>query len=166
MPSKPRKLLKIPDEYLEAIQIGRPLFSPLFQFENGLRLALHKYMTILYSEDWWETSLKDRLPDLYQYVEEQKVKRDNMPWIGDSSRTNLLPLHSLTLGQLQKIVEHYRSEIIPDLFPNIEFFTGHMEIIKRVRNLFSHMYPCITSANVATANREIQTLTEHLNAKL
>ena len=164
--AKPHKLVKIPDEYLEAIQIGRPVFSPLFQFENGLRLAIHKFMSELYTEDWWETSLKERLPDMYDYVEGLKKRNDKMPWIGDSARVKLLPVHSITLGQLETIVRHYESECIPDLFPTLDFFTGHMEVVKRVRNFYSHMYPCITPKDVRTATREIQTLVEHLDTKL
>ncbi len=50
----------------------------------------------------------------------------------------------ITLGQLEEIVKAYKSDCIPQLFPNIEFFVGHMELIKRVRNMYSHMFPCIT----------------------
>jgi len=163
-----RRIVKVPNEYLEAIAISEPLFPTLFQFENGLRLAVHKYLSAYYGEDWWEVSLKHKkeLHTIYKYVEDQKEKRSYMPWIGDSQRTPVLPIHAITLGQLEQIVIHYKSDLIPQLFKTLDFFTGHMEVIKRVRNLFSHMYPCITKRDVRAAKREILTLCDHLNSKL
>ena len=113
------------------IPVGTQLFSPLYQFENELRLAIHKFLSSFYSQDWWEVSLKDRLPTIYEYAEEQKQKRDLMPWIGDSTDIEILPIHLITLGQLEEIVKAYRSECIPELFPTMEFFLGHMEEIIR-----------------------------------
>jgi hypothetical protein len=161
-----RRILNIPREYLEAVSIGHQVFSPIFQFENGLRLAVHKFMVTCYGTDWWELSLKLRLPDIYNYVETQKLKKSYMPWIGDSTRVPLLPIHLITLGQLEQIIVHYKSDCIPELFPTIDFFTGHMEVIKRVRNFFSHMYPCITTHDVVIAKREIMTLCDHLRSKV
>jgi len=89
-----------------------------------------------------------------------------MPWIGASSRVSVLPIHLITLGQLEEIVKSYRSDCIPQLFPTIEFFLGHMEAIKRVRNLYSHMFPCITKDDCKLAKREIVTLAAHINSKL
>jgi hypothetical protein len=161
-----RRILNIPEEYLEAVRIGQPVFSPIYQFENGLRLAVHKFMVTCYGVDWWELSLKNRLPDIYDYAEEQKLKKSYMPWIGDSRRVTVLPIHLVTLGQLEQIIIHYKSDCIPELFPTIDFFTGHMEVIKRVRNLFSHMYPCITNHDVVVVKREIRTLCDHLKSKV
>lgn len=160
------RILQIPKEFLEAIDIGEPIFPFLFQFENGLRLAVNDFLVVCYGPDWWEKSLKFKKSDLYDYVEGQKQKRSYMPWIGDSSRVTTLPIHSITLGQLEQIVISYKSDCIPQLFPTIEFFIGHLEIIKRVRNLFAHMHPCITKRDVTTAKREIITLCEHINSKL
>lgn len=161
-----RRILRIPREYLEAIPIGARLFPELFQFENGLRLVIHKYLTSCYGANWWDESLKLRRSTIHDYAEGQKTKRSYMPWIGDSSRTTVLPIHSVTLGQLEEIVKAYQSECIPELFPSLDFFTGRMEIIKRVRNLFSHMYPCITDRDVTVAKRDIKTLCEHIATKL
>lgn len=163
-----RRIVTIPEEYIEAIHIAQPVFSSFFQFENGLRLAVHKYLQACYGPNWWETSLKQKreLERLYKYVEDLKQKTSYMPWIGDSTITTLLPLHSITLGQLEQIVISYKSELVPQLFPSLDFFTGHMEVIKRIRNLFAHMYPCITAKDIRVAKREIQTLCEHINTKL
>jgi hypothetical protein len=161
-----KRLLRIPKEYCDAIPIGERLFSPLFQFENGLRLAVHRFLTMCYGIDWWDMSIKKRLPDIYKYAENQKSKMDMMPWIGDSASVTVLPIHLVTLGQLEEIVKEYRTECIPDLFPNMEFFLGHMECIKRVRNLYAHMFPCLTRKDSQLARREIITLSSHINARL
>ena len=159
-------MVRIPKEYCEVLPIGERLFSPLFQFENGLRLAIHKFLSTCYGEQWWEYSLKNQLPDLYDYVEKQKAKIDQMPWIGDTSRIEVLPIHLVTLGQLEEIVKKYRADCIPELFPTMEFFLGHMECVKRVRNLFAHMFPCVARKDSTLARREILTLSSHVNTKL
>lgn len=156
----------MPAEYLLAIEMGNLLFPSLFQFENGLRLLIHNFLSQCYGKDWWIASLKSQLDKVYQYAENQKNRMDNMPWIGDSAIVEVLPIHLVTLGQLEEIVKRYHSECIPELFPTMEFFLGHMEVIKRVRNLYSHMFPCITRGDVRLAKREILTLCSHINAKL
>jgi osmotically inducible protein OsmC len=62
---------------------------------------------------------------------------------------------------LEEVVKRYRSDCIPELFPTIEFFLGHMEVIKRVRNLYSHMFPCITKQDCTLAKRGT-----HINSRL
>jgi len=161
-----KRLVRIPVEYLDVIPVGTQLFSPLYQFENGLRIAIHNFLSTCYSQDWWEVSLQTRLPTIYKYAQEQKQKLDLMPWIGDSAEITILPIHLVTLGQLEEIVKAYRSDCIPQLFPTMEFFLGHMECIKRVRNLFSHMVPCLTQKDTQLARGEIRALTSHINTRL
>lgn len=161
-----RRLVRIPKDYLEVIDLGNVLFPALYQFENGLRLAIHGFLTVCYGSDWWDVSLQPLLPNIFAYAERQKAKMDAMPWIGASSKVAVLPVHLVTLGQLEEIVKRYRSDCIPDLFPSLDFFTGHMEVIKRVRNLYSHMFPCITRHDCTLAKREIQTLASHINDRL
>lgn len=160
------RLLRIPQDYFEAIEFGNILFPSLYQFENGLRLAINKFLATCYGADWWEVSLKTRVPEIYQYAENQEQRRHSMPWIGASARVPVLRIHLITLGQLEEIVKAYRSDCIPDLFPTLEFFLGHMDVIKRVRNLYSHMFPCITRSDCRVAKREIATLATHINARL
>ncbi|MGH7452137.1 MAG: hypothetical protein ACRENG_12380 [bacterium] len=161
-----RRIVRIPKEYFEAVDLGNLLFSPLFQLENGLRLAIHKHLTVCYGTDWWQVSLRPRLPMIYDYAENQKKRLDVMPWVGASLRVPVLFIHLVTLGHLEEIVKKYQSDCIPQLFPTLEFFLGHMEAIKRVRNLFSHMFPCITRDDCRLAKREILTLASHINSKL
>lgn len=168
MPSrnKIRRIVKIPKEYLEAVELGNVLFPSLFQLENGLRLAINNHLTVCYGIDWWNISLQTRLSQIYTYSQTQQTRQGTMPWIGASSRVPVLPIHLVTLGHLEEIIRNYRSDCIPQLFPTLEFFLGHMEAIKRVRNLYSHMFPCITKDDCKLAKREIATLASHINSKL
>jgi hypothetical protein len=138
----------------------------LYQFENGLRLALNSFLTTCYGPDWWNESLRQKLHPVFEYAENQQKKLDLMPWIGASTVVEVLPIHLVTLGQLEEIVKAYKSECIPQLFPNLEFFLGHMELIKRVRNMYSHMFPCISRNDCQFARSEILILASHINSKL
>lgn len=127
---------------------------------------VNSYLEVCYGRDWWEVSLKARRKEIFNYAQDQQDKLNLMPWIGTSSSVKVLPVHLVTLGQLEEIVKSYRSECIPQLFPTIEFFTGHMELIKRVRNMYTHMFPCITREDCRVAKSEIRTLSRHINAML
>lgn len=164
--SKVRRIVKIPAEYFAALDVGTSVFPSLYQFENGLRLVLHNFLTTCYGPDWWDLSLQQRLPTVFAYARDQRAKLDAMAWLGSSTAVNVLPVHLITLGQLEEIVKAYRSDCIPEVFPTIEFFLGHMELIKRIRNMYSHMFPCITRADSLTAKSEIRTLARHINSKL
>jgi hypothetical protein len=161
-----RRIIKIPDEYLEVIDLGNVLFPSLYQLENGLRLAIHSYLTTCYGSNWWDISLKVKLPIIWQYADDQQKHHHSMPWIGNSARVKVLPIHLVTLGHLEEIIKKYKSDCIPQLFPTLEFFLGHMEVVKRVRNLYSHMFPCITKSDCEVAKREIMTLASHINTRL
>lgn len=161
-----KRIVKIPSEYIEVVKLSNILFPALYQFENGLRLAVYHYLAACYGLDWWTTSLQTQLPAIFQYEANQRSKMATMPWIAASARVTVLPVHLVTLGHLEEIIKRYRSDCIPELFPTLEFFLGHMEAIKRVRNLYSHMFPCITRQDTALAKREILTLASHLNSKL
>jgi hypothetical protein len=157
--------LRIPRPYLDVIPLGKGMFSSFYQFENGLRLAIHRHLGTCYG-DWWESKLRFELPNIYDYATQQQRKADMMPWIGDSARTQVLPIHRVTLGHLEEIVKKFQADCIPELFPSLDFFTGHMICIKRVRNLYTHMFPCLDVQDSRLAKREIKTLADHLTSKL
>jgi hypothetical protein len=161
-----KRVVRLPVEYSEAMELGYFLFPAFYQFENGLRIALDSFLKTCYGQDWWNVSLQAKLNGIFVYAENQRKKLDAMPWIGDSSAVTVLPVHLITLGQLEEIVRKYQSDCIPDLFPNIEFFVGHMELIKRVRNMYSHMFPCITRQDCQDAKSEIRVLSRHINSLL
>jgi len=160
------RIVNLPAEYFEGIEIGNSLFPSLYQFENGLRVLLHSYLTTCYGPDWWAVSLQPRLRTVFDYAENQQRRLDSMPWMGASSVVTVLPIHLVTLGHLEELVKIYRSDCIPQLFPTMEFFLGHMEVIKRVRNMYSHMFPCITKDDCEIVESEIRTLAKHINARL
>lgn len=168
MPGKrrPRRVVRIPHEYLEVLDLSYFLFPSLYQFENGLRLAINNFLTTCYGPDWWNLSLNTKLPHIWIYSENQRRQTNAMPWIGNSARIPILPIHLVTLGHLEEIVKKYQSDCIPQLFPTLDFFIGHMHVVKRVRNLYTHMFPCLTRGDCATARREIITLAAHINTKL
>lgn len=141
------------------------MFSVLYQFENGLRLAIHEQMSLFY-DDWWESKVKFDLPTIYKNVDDRKRRRDLMPWVGSSFPVTVLPIHLTTLGEAEEIVKKYQSECIPELFPSLHFFLGHMDYIKLVRNLYAHMFPCLTDSDVRSAKSEIRTLCQSLREKL
>ncbi|SRR6266487_124209 len=161
-----KRIVRLPSPYFEALGMGNLLFPALYQFENGLRVLLDSFLQTCYGPDWWNVSLKVKLQTVFDYAESQKKKLDAMPWIGDSSAVAVLPVHLVTLGHLEEIVKAYRSDCIPELFPTIEFFLGHMELIKRVRNMYTHMFPCITRSDCTVTRSEIRVLALHINAKL
>jgi len=164
--ARPRRIVRLPPEYFGAIDLGNIIFPALYEFENGLRLLLNSYLQTCYGSDWWNMSLKDKLQTVFQYSETQQKRLDSMPWIGSSSVVKVLPVHLVTLGHLEEIVKAYSSDCIPELFPTLEFFLGHMEVIKRVRNMYTHMFPCITRRDCQVARSEIRVLAFHLNSKL
>lgn len=163
---KAKRLLRIPAPYFEALDAANVLFPALYQFENGLRLTIHHYLATCYGVNWWTVSLQHKMPAVFQYEATQRAKLAVTPWLGASTKVAVLPVHLITLGQLEDITRRYQSDCIPELFPTLEFFLGHMDVIKRVRNMYSHMFPCITKNDVRVAKREILTLSEHLNTKL
>ena len=165
-PVRFEKLVKLPADYFDGLHIGNVLFPTLYQFENGLRIVLDSYLTTCYGANWWDVSLKPRLQTVFDYADNQKKKLDAMPWMGASSVVAILPIHLVTLGHLEEVVKVYKSGCIPQLFPTMEFFLGHMEVIKRVRNMYSHMFPCITESDCQVAENEVRVLALHINSKL
>jgi hypothetical protein len=148
------------------MDLGNIIFPALYQFENGLRLLINGYLETCYGVNWWDESLRAKRKEIFDYAADQRKRLDVMPWIGSSSAVKVLPVHLVTLGQLEEIVKAYRSECIPQLFPTVEFFAGHMELIKRVRNMYTHMFPCISRGDCDVARSEIRVLARHINSKL
>lgn len=164
--NKIRRIVKIPSQYMEAIDIANVMFPSLYQLENGLRLAIYNYLSVCYGPEWWDISLKTKLHTIWEYSNKQQKDNSSMPWIGASARVKILPIHLVTLGHLEEIVKKYQSDCIPELFPTLDFFTGHMGVIKKIRNLYAHMFPCITKDDCDLARREIKTLASHINTRL
>src|SRR5271157_1572973 len=91
--SRRRRVVLLPEEYFEALDLGNVIFPALYQFENGLRLVLHRYLETCYGATWWDVSLKAKKKDIFDYADEQQKKLQAMPWIGASSVVKVLPVH-------------------------------------------------------------------------
>jgi hypothetical protein len=111
--------------------------------------------------NWWENRLKTDLPKIYKYSQDEKARQDQLPMVGSSSI--LKPLDYLTLGRLEQIVIYYEKEFVPSVFRKLDFFTGHMEITKRVRNGIAHMALSMTVTDIRNAKHEIDILLQHLS---
>src|SRR3954454_2092740 len=116
-----RRIVRLPEEYFEAIDLGNVIFPALYQFENGLRLLIHRYLETCYGPDWWSVSLQAKRKEIFDYADAQQKRLNAMPWIGTSSAVKVLPVHLVTLGQLEEIVKAYRSDCIPQIFPSLDF---------------------------------------------
>jgi hypothetical protein len=135
-------------------------YGYLFLYENALRLKINSVMEKQYP-NWWETKIKNELPDLYKYAEDRKVEQAKLPMIGQAQV--LQPYEHITLSQLEQVVTKYSSLFVPSVFPNLHFFTGHMVIVKRVRNAIAHMSPATTLKDIRHAKNEIDILLHHFS---
>lgn len=132
----------------------------LFIFENALRIKIDDLMTTNHGVDWWDTRLKADRPDIWNYADDEAKKQAKLPMIG---KANLLqPIEYLTIGQLEQIIVKYQSLFIPSVFPTRAFFTGHMVIVKKVRNAVAHMTPSTTATDIRNAKNNIDILLQHL----
>jgi len=137
-------------------------YGYLFLFENALRLEISN---ILKKKDsnWWESMIKIDLPEVYRYSADERKRQGKLSMIGNLSA--LSPIDLVTLGHLENIVTKYKSDFVPAVFPNLQFFTGHMVIVKRVRNAIAHMAPSTTSKDIRNAKNEIDILLQYLSTK-
>lgn len=135
-------------------------YGYLFLFENALRLKIDSVMRSN-SPNWWETKVKPELPDVYNYARDEQVRQAKLPMVGQGQ--TLQSYDYLTLGHLEQIIMKYNSLFIPSVFPNLHFFTGHMVIVKRVRNAVAHMAPSTTLRYIRNTKNEIDILLQHFS---
>lgn len=132
----------------------------LFIFENALRIAVESKMAKAYGGAWWESKLKNDLPDLYRYAADEKKKQSKLPIVGRV--LNLNNLECLTIGHLDQLIQKYGALFVPSVFPTIHFFSGHMVIVKYVRNALAHVSPGVTARDIKNAKNELDILLQHL----
>jgi hypothetical protein len=135
-------------------------YGYLFLFENALRLKINSVIESKYS-NWWEGKIKSELPDVYKYAEDEQSRQAKLPMVGQAQA--LQPYDYVTLGHLEQIITKYQSLFVPSVFPNLHFFTGHMVIVKRVRNAIAHMAPSTTLRDIRNAKNEIDILLQHFS---
>ncbi len=159
LPKLPKLKWVSPHYYSLAYRLN-DFYAYLFIFENALRLKIHSIMESKYP-NWWETKVKHELPKAYKYAEDEKKKQSKLPMVGQTQA--LQPYDYVTLGHLEEIITKYQDLFVPVIFPNLHFFTGHMVIIKRVRNAIAHMAPSVTLKDIRNAKNEIDILLQHFS---
>jgi hypothetical protein len=158
--------LKLPANYRKSFIIGEEFFRAIFQYENALRLVINNFLKEQYGSEWWELKVKNDLSVIYEYARDRENDRKKKPVFGDSDNVELLPIHYVTLGQLNEIVIAYKSDCIPELFPDIKYFERQAKSIKKFRDLCSHFFPGINDEDWSTVKKPINELSKHLEYRL
>ncbi len=164
MSNKKQEKINIPKEYIDTLKKAKELYSNIFSFEIGLRLAIDKHLTEWIGKEWWNIRLSKDMPDIFKYAEEHKKQFSiiNENEI-DKSIHNI---HFITIGHLSEIVKKYKETFIPEVFPNLHFFLGHIEYIIKIRNCCCHMHPNIDKEYIKTLKAETLILSKIINSKI
>lgn len=153
--------INLPKEYASALKNAKELYSHIFSFEIGLRLAIDKHLTEWIGKEWWNIKLAKDMPEIFKYAEEHK-KQSCINKI-DKSIHNI---HFVTIGHLSEIVKKYKETFIPEVFPNLHVFLGHIEYIIKIRNCCCHMHPNIDKEYIKILEAETLILSKIINSKI
>ena len=153
--------INLPKEYINALKNAKELYSHIFSFEIGLRLAIDKHLTEWIRKEWWNIKLAKDMPEIFKYAEEHK-KQSFINKI-DKSIHNI---HFITIGHLSEIVKKYKETFIPEVFPNLHVFLGHIEYIIKIRNCCCHMHPNIDKEYIKILDAETLILSKIINSKI
>lgn len=154
------KIKWIDTKYYSLSQNMGEFYPYLFIFENALRVKIDNVLKDEFG-NWWEVKIKTELHSVYKYAADEENRKASLPMLG--SNCILKPLDYVTIGHLESIIEKYKQEFVPKVFPTYHFFSGHMVIIKRVRNAIAHMSPSVLTNDVKNAKNEIDILLQHLS---
>lgn len=161
MSNKKQEKINLPEEYINALKNAKELYSHIFSFEIGLRLAIDKHLTEWIGEEWWNINLAKDMPEIFKYAEEHK-KQYFINEIDKSIRN----IHFITIGHLSEIVKKYKETFIPEVFPNLHVFLGHIEYIIKIRNCCCHMHPNIDKEYIKILDAETLILSKMINSKI
>ena len=156
-----KEKINLPKEYINALKNAKELYSHIFSFEIGLRLAIDKHLTEWIGKEWWNIKLAKDMPEIFKYAEEHK-KQSFINKI-DKSIHNI---HFITMGHLSEIVKKYKETFIPEVFPNLHVFLGHIEYIIKIRNCCCHMHPNIDKEYIKILEAETLILSKIINSKI
>ena len=156
-----KEKINLPKEYINALKNAKELYSHIFSFEIGLRLAIDKHLTEWIGKEWWNIKLAKDMPEIFKYAEEHK-KQYFINEIGKSIRN----IHFITIGHLSEIVKKYKETFIPEVFPNLHVFLGHIEYIIKIRNCCCHMHPNIDKEYIKILDAETLILSKMINSKI
>ncbi|TXJ29927.1 hypothetical protein EPJ69_11855 [Brachyspira aalborgi] len=156
-----KEKINLPKEYINALKNAKELYSHIFSFEIGLRLAIDKHLTEWIGKEWWNIKLAKDMPEIFKYAEEHK-KQYFINEIDKSIRN----IHFITIGHLSEIVKKYKETFIPEVFPNLHVFLGHIEYIIKIRNCCCHMHPNIDKEYIKILEAETLILSKMINSKI
>lgn len=161
MSNRKQEKINIPKEYINTLKNAKELYGHVFNFEIGLRLAIDKHLTEWVGKEWWDIKLARDMPDIFKYAE--KHKKETCINKVDKSIHNI---HFITLGHLSEIVKKYKETFIPEVFPNLHVFLGHIEYIIKIRNCCCHMHPNIDKEYIKLLKAETLILSNIINSNI
>lgn len=156
-----KEKINLPKEYINALKNAKELYSHIFSFEIGLRLAIDKHLTEWIGKEWWNIKLAKDMPDIFKYAEEHKKQ-----YFINKIDKSIHNIHFITIGHLSEIVKKYKETFIPEVFPNLHVFLGHIEYIIKIRNCCCHMHPNIDKEYIKILDAETLILSKMINSKI
>lgn len=156
-----KEKINLPKEYMNALKNAKELYSHIFSFEIGLRLAIDKHLTEWIGKEWWNIKLAKYMPDIFKYAEEHKKQ-----YFINKIDKSIHNIHFITIGHLSEIVKKYKETFIPEVFPNLHVFLGHIEYIIKIRNCCCHMHPNIDKEYIKILDAETLILSKIINSKI
>lgn len=156
-----KEKINLPKEYINALKNAKELYSHIFSFEIGLRLAIDKHLTEWIGKEWWNIKLAKDMPDIFKYAEEHKKQ-----YFINKIDKSIHNIHFITIGHLSEIVKKYKETFIPEVFPNLHVFLGHIEYIIKIRNCCCHMHPNIDKEYIKILEAETLILSKIINSKI
>lgn len=156
-----KEKINLPKEYTSALKNAKELYSHIFSFEIGLRLAIDKHLTEWIGKEWWNIKLAKDMPEIFKYAEEHKKQ-----FFINKIDKSIHNIHFITIGHLSEIVKKYKETFIPEVFPNLHVFLGHIEYIIKIRNCCCHMHPNIDKEYIKILEAETLILSKIINSKI
>lgn len=156
-----KEIITLPKEYLNTLKNAKELYARIFRFEIGLRLAIDKHLTEWVGKEWWNIKLSKDMPEIFKYAETHKKES----YINKIDK-HIHNIHFITIGHLSEIVKKYKETFIPEVFPNLHVFLGHIEYIIKIRNCCCHMHPDIDKEYIKILEAESLILSKIINSKL
>lgn len=156
-----KEKINLPKEYASALKNAKELYSHIFSFEIGLRLAIDKHLTEWIGKEWWNIKLAKGMPEIFKYAEEHKKQ-----FFINKIDKSIHNIHFITIGHLSEIVKKYKETFIPEVFPNLHVFLGHIEYIIKIRNCCCHMHPNIDKEYIKILEAETLILSKIINSKI
>lgn len=156
-----KEKINLSKEYTNTLKNAKELYAHIFSFEIGLRLAIDNHLTEWIGKEWWNIKLAKDMPEIFKYAEEHKKE-----FFINKIDKSIHNIHFVTIGHLSEIVKKYKETFIPEVFPNLHVFLGHIEYIIKIRNCCCHMHPNIDKEYIKILEAETLILSKIINSKI